>query len=128
MRWTTRSASADKVVNQDNRGQRLPIIRVGDRVVEVDEDIDPTAVVYESDAPTSMVAPDLQCDGPDSDQVTLDPDTGEVRLNHSPDYFAEVRSSYEITVSVSDGPSDSVDLSINVNEAEFVYPAAFMSC
>ena len=52
--------------------------------------------------------------GTDADKVTIDPTTGEVRLNESPDYESG-KTSYDFQVNASDGElSDSTSVTVNV--------------
>ena len=82
------ATSADKVVSLTVTGANdSPSFGSATEVVEVDEDIDPTAVVYEADAiDVDGDSLTYSVTGPDSDQVTIDLIDGQVRFNESPDY------------------------------------------
>ena len=82
----------------------------------MDENIAPSSLIY------GTVATDHDGDtlgytltGSDAGDLTIDPVTGQVTINGSPDY--EAKSVYEFTVTVSDGAlDDSIDVTLSVND------------
>ena len=109
------SDSIDVTLNVGDVNE-APFFDSGQANITVEENTDAGALIFRP------VATDPEGDtlgytvaGADADKVTVDPATGEVRLNEAPDYAAQ--PSYEFTVIASDGGlSGLIDVRVDVDE------------
>ena len=88
----------------------------------MDENIAPSSLIYGTVATDHDGDTGYTLTGSDAGDLTIDPVTGQVTINGSPDY--EAKSVYEFTVTVSDGAlDDSIDVTpVDLNEFQVSAP------
>ena len=95
---------------------RSPIFTSGPEG-SVDENVDPSSLVYDAET-TDTSAVSYALSGGDSNAFTIDPETGRVTINQSPDF--ESKSSYSFSVVATDehGNASTQAVNVKVNDIE----------
>ena len=97
----------------DNEG---PVFSSGN-AESVDENVDPGSLVYDADA-SDASAVSYALNSGDSASFSIDPQTGEVTINDSPDF--ETKSSYSFNVVATDarGNTSTQEVTVSINDIE----------